>query len=486
MALLQRLWLFALAGIVALASGSVVLARPAAKPSSGPPTYPRTMSQPASATIVHVTPSVPAPRRNSQTDAQQRYYEAKARYYDAQANQTLEGKLFWRRLIDNSAAIGATLAAIVALLSFFFNYRATIRNQQDRHFYEALKRIGDRRSPILRGSAVRLVAQIAQITTTLRVTGSRYFEASIDQLTTSLALEDDDAVLQTIQTAITELGRIGPGVVATKLADQNPQLLSRLELALVKFFASYGNRLDKLCDDEFEIENDHDYALMIAQAEHFAGHDVSHLVERMRSREEGTWLRQQLAAETKPALETPIPPTAATNVAEQRDVKVDPAAALTLAARRLNVNMRTLAGTLCERTEGCNLEGSTAELREPEGQSRAAAITAWGAAAKRLWRRLVRPQRRGPLIAQNVYLRGAYLKDARLTGDDFTCADLSKAILLGADLRGTKLFKANLRNANLRNANLRNANLRNADLDGADLEPADLFGADRTGAKLPG
>src|SRR5215203_7507297 len=53
--------------------------------------------------------------------------------------------------------LGAVIAALVAFVSFVFNYRTTLRIQIDTQFYEALKRFGDKDSPSIRSSAAGLI-----------------------------------------------------------------------------------------------------------------------------------------------------------------------------------------------------------------------------------------------------------------------------------------------------------------------------------------
>ncbi len=92
----------------------------------------------------------PGTANDEVSNAQKNNQDAQAAYYRKQ----LEDKTFWQKVGDNPAAVGAVVAALVALVSFLFNYRATLRNQTDTQFYEAMKRFGDKESPTLRSSAV--------------------------------------------------------------------------------------------------------------------------------------------------------------------------------------------------------------------------------------------------------------------------------------------------------------------------------------------
>jgi len=96
-------------------------------------------------------------------------------------------------------------------------------------------------------------------------------------------------------------------------------------------------------------------------------------------------------------------------------------------------------------------------------------------------------------------LTGAILTGANLTAADCTSADLSRAVLTGADLGGADLTGAILAEAYLPRAHLVGTDLSGADLSGAtligadlradltdaNLARADLSGANLTGANLP-
>ncbi len=77
---------------------------------------------------------------------------------------------------------------------------------------------------------------------------------------------------------------------------------------------------------------------------------------------------------------------------------------------------------------------------------------------------------------------GTQLSFANLTKTDWQGADLSGAYLNRANLSDANLSATSLNGAILRSANLQNANLRNADLSLADLRGANLTGVDLQGA----
>lgn len=116
--------------------------------------------------------------------------EAQAEYYREQTKKLSEPaktKTFWDNIKDNPASalgvLGAALVAFVALISFIFNYRATLRNQQDTQFYEALKRFGDTDSPAGRSSAAGILAQMSMRRVGFRRRKRPYYLTAFNQLT---------------------------------------------------------------------------------------------------------------------------------------------------------------------------------------------------------------------------------------------------------------------------------------------------------------
>jgi hypothetical protein len=134
--------------------------------------------------------------------------------------------------------LGAVLAASVGFISFWFNYRATLRNQRDTQFFEALKRFGDEHAA-MRTSAAALLAQIAE-------TGSSrwwhdfdrrlpYFMTTLNQLAAGLALETEPVVATAIRSALQQIATLEPHrvVAAVKLFNIEAQK------SLVRALATY-------------------------------------------------------------------------------------------------------------------------------------------------------------------------------------------------------------------------------------------------------
>ena len=61
------------------------------------------------------------------TQAQIDNQRAQATYYQRQADK----RGFWRNLREYGGPVGAAVAAIVAIISFSLNYRATLRSRED-------------------------------------------------------------------------------------------------------------------------------------------------------------------------------------------------------------------------------------------------------------------------------------------------------------------------------------------------------------------
>jgi hypothetical protein len=185
--------------------------------------------------------------------AQRDEAEARTKYYRAQAEKIDDKPRPWERVIALTTPVGALVAAIVAFLSFGFNYRSTLRNQQDTQFYEALKRFGDKDSPAVRASAAGLLAELGTrsrfgrrnaMKPNLRLEPARgwkssrpFLVTSLDQLTVGLLLEENPVVLGAITAAALKLIELHPWPWLRKLYNQNLDLQKGLVVALADFVA---------------------------------------------------------------------------------------------------------------------------------------------------------------------------------------------------------------------------------------------------------
>jgi hypothetical protein len=164
---------------------------------------------------------IPPPSQHTEEllDAQRANERAQAEYYRLQTKKLQErppDQSFWKNAAANPAAtlgaFGAVVAALVTITTFLFNYRSTIRTQRDTQFYEALKRFGDKDSPVIRASAAGLLGQMALLQTGFR---HPYFSTVFDQLSLGLILEQDELVREANRRAVQRLITVdAPSVIA--------------------------------------------------------------------------------------------------------------------------------------------------------------------------------------------------------------------------------------------------------------------------------
>lgn len=153
---------------------------------------------------------------------------AQTEYYTELARKAREPKPWW----DMAAPCGAVLAALVALVSFFFNYDATLRHRRDTQFYEALRRLGDP-SPAVRIGSTGLLGQMAAERRWL--IKRPYLDIALQQLVAGSLVDSDSLVLMHIRKAIGHLAPTSPASVIKSLMAANLEL----QYSLVENVASY-------------------------------------------------------------------------------------------------------------------------------------------------------------------------------------------------------------------------------------------------------
>jgi hypothetical protein len=204
--------------------------------------------------------------RIANEDAQAQYYRKLKENLDQPPSTKSFRQSLWQSVAENPASafgvlgaltalIGAFIAARVAFLSFFFNYHATLKNQTDSQFYEALKRFGDKDSPAIRTSAAGMLAVMGQVEVSRfeqkepaflsRVSSSRvvdrpYLGLAVDQLLSGLMLEQNATVLSAIKSALHRLIPLDRERAKDGLYRVNLLLQENLISALAEFFASQG------------------------------------------------------------------------------------------------------------------------------------------------------------------------------------------------------------------------------------------------------
>jgi uncharacterized protein YjbI with pentapeptide repeats len=181
--------------------------------------------------------SSPANTEEELNKARSRNEEAQAEYYREQTKKLHESptaKSFGELVSQNVPGLLGGLAALVAFISFFYNYRATLRNRIDTSFYEAMKRFGDKDSPVLRSSAAGLLAQMGQIK--LGVRRKRIFlRTAVDQLNAGLLLEENSVAFMSISDALQQLSGHDPLWAMTKMYQANMKLQDDVVRALAEY-----------------------------------------------------------------------------------------------------------------------------------------------------------------------------------------------------------------------------------------------------------
>src|SRR6202049_3269669 len=94
-------------------------------------------------------PAQTAPPTDQLTKAQIENQRAQATYYQRQADK----RGFWRNVREYGGPIGVALAAIVAIVFFGLNYRATLRGRADAKFYEAVHQLAAGKNSSVRSGA---------------------------------------------------------------------------------------------------------------------------------------------------------------------------------------------------------------------------------------------------------------------------------------------------------------------------------------------
>ena len=203
--------------------------------------------------------------------------EAQAEYYREQINKlrqppqpvSLTGKTFMQSVAENPASLigvvgtilGAFIVAVVGLTTLYFNNRNAIHAQRDTQFYEAMKRLGDRDSLIMRVSGADLLNLMSQVGLRqlsfrkkwppLKLARSRpYFSTVVDQLLTVLLLESELVGIDSIKAALQELVPQCPGSITHRLYDAHMRIQEELVSLIASFFVIRGYAAQPPPDDE--------------------------------------------------------------------------------------------------------------------------------------------------------------------------------------------------------------------------------------------
>jgi uncharacterized protein YjbI with pentapeptide repeats len=384
--------------------------------------------------------------------------EAQAEYYRVQTAKLLESpkpKTFWQSVTENPASmlgvLGATLAAIVALISFLFNYRATKENQKDTQFYEALKRFGDKDSPAARSSASGLLAQMSQRKSLFR-RKHQYFKTSFNQLSSGLYLEENIIVLSSITESIQQIAPLDPDFSVQRLYEQNLKLQESLLERLSDFFVLNGanpkNIDSKFWDSSMTVTN-------------FSPSILQSLVEQNEERKRFTKFME--------ASSLILPTLQAEQQAEHSKAAITN---LRITSERLRANVQALATAL----RVLKLEGPPSSILKFAKLTGVSKNEYMSFPSLRLNNVFLVGADISDSILNNVHLRRAKLQNVKLTAAKLKNANLHSAHLEDAEMEVVNLSEADLADIKLNGADLSLANLRNAKLFGADLQPSENIG----------
>lgn len=367
------------------------------------------------------------------TQAQIENQRAQATYYQRQADK----RGFWRSLREYGGPIGFALAAIVAIVFFGLNYRATLRGRADAKFYEAVHQLAAGKNSSVRSGAAGLLEQMAS-------TRKRYYQTAFDQLSAGLLAEREDDARNAIRTALSRLVEMDPIDALGKLEAINRTLRDALAESFCRFcVARETPAIEQLTEVVWE------------EAEEVTSYDRHALT--------GLLLilpKDSLVA----ALATAKTTHRALANSGNKDYRARTRIELGEDAERLRSNIKSISDVLfmIQGKGGQNsFSGSSSRGHTPRSLSFAFLVG-----------------------GQFCDLREVKICRSILRDADFTAANLTRAVLLDSDLSSANLRNAKLRQIKCSGTKLVGAALNLADLTGAKFENSDLSGTDLTGAKF--
>ncbi|BDI29469.1 hypothetical protein CCAX7_15200 [Capsulimonas corticalis] len=335
------------------------------------------------------------------------------------------------------AAYSAVSAAIVAFIALWVNCFVTLKNQKDTHFYEALKRFGDKDSEVLRASAAGLLAQMGSERDWLRARRP-YWEIAFNQLLVGTRIERNDVVLSSVISSLKALVRYRRRVAFENIFSVHIDLQKDLVDKLARHYASmtYGLGDETPGDNREDVWSD--WLSEAASVTHLKSQELPRLTRAFpdvfkHSHRDATQFYRAIHDD------------------HLASAKIDAINALADAACRLRWNRNLLEDTI-KHFAGKDLDLKSAFLP------------------------------RANFAKQN--LQGVDFSCALVDGSRFDGADLSRAKFSNASLSGCSFQSANLQSTDLTSAVLQDADLQAADLSGAKIVDATLKNADMTDALL--
>jgi pentapeptide repeat protein len=381
----------------------------------------------------------PSPSVTPQLTLEQQLIKEQIEYYKTQTENIKKNKSTADKLLDNPSGLvtvlGAFIAAGVALISFLFNYRATLRNQSDTQFYEAVKLFGDKDSVTLRTSAAMMLANMG-------AKGSKrnrpYFNTSLDQLLTGLLLEANEVAQKTITLGIQQLTQINQAQVVKKLHALNLDLQRDFIRHLGEFFVGIHQA------QNFEATSDDSWN-RVALITPFEQTVVKELASRFKAELEHSVRR---AVQSFDDLES----------ANQNLYLPRVQQSFEITATRLNLSISTCANAIRLFPPPRLYERSRQGVRQSLHKHFDPLFFIFDAF--------------GPSYSSKF--GGMVLVKADLTSMELFNIDMSRTLLQGANLSNSNLQIVSLKDANLSNAQLNSAKMREVDLSNANLQNADL------------
>jgi uncharacterized protein YjbI with pentapeptide repeats len=382
--------------------------------------------------------------------------EAQAEYYRTQTAKLREPvrvKTFWENIAENPASslgvVGAVIVALVTLVSFIFNYRATLKNQRDTQFYEALKRFGDNTSPSARSSAAGLLARMSRNKIGVYRRQTPYFETGFHQLIAGLQIEENPVVIASITVAIKQIVYLNPRLATQQLYQQNLELQSDMLLALADVFAVKG--IEGVADNGSIDSKAWNLLTTITGYNQLI---LNTLINRYKTE---TFDKLMELASTNVTI---VPPEAK----PEQQIKVQ------VHLRIVSIRLRANVEALGEALKKLQLKGPPLALILAHTTYSKSKLPNWYPSAE-LDKVFLARADISYAILKSIHLRNAQLQEANLTLIQLDKADLYSAHLEGARLSGASLTKAELSYAHLNGSQLELADLQEAKLYSASLTP---------------
>jgi hypothetical protein len=372
------------------------------------------------------------PSADQLTQAQIENQRAQATYYQRQADK----RGFWRSLREYGGPIGAGVAAVVAIVSFGLNYRATLRSRSDTKFYETLNLFTNKQNPGVRPSAAGSLEQMAS-------TRKRYYQTAFEQLCVGLLSEQEDSTRTSIQLALGRMAQLDPVTALSKLEAVNRTLRDKLAESFCRLCAARGaNTIEQIPDALWE------------EAEEITSYDRKALTGLLEISS-----KDNLVAALTAAAKTFRTLGKLDDDYHRTQVRIE----MSKIAERLRSIIKSISEVLLVLEGKGQHKSFSGSFRRGTAKSLSFAFLVGGKFRDLQGCRICRS------ILREVDFTGANLRRAVLIDSDFSNATFGSAKLCRVKCSGTKFV---------------GAVLSQADLTGAKFQDSDFTGADLTGTRF--